>query len=738
MDVDSIDSRTTADDYGSSLSIWETVNIVESPRLTGLFGALSVFECEPFCLDCSNTTGPFDLQAELDQMERSLDSKAQDEDNGSSPSGAIVRLDSPIRKPKTLFVPTWTTQDGPSIGLSPFPTPTAKSNSPSHDFASPDTVPQLSEAECMAKMPKWNKMTPAGILDLADSMESIAEDYHNHQDYHSALLWYRRVIRLKKQKRARQLRPIETISACLNVIICLRSQGAYAEAQNLHRSLHEKISVLFPDDEVAISSRDTQAWLLGDFGDLEEEEAIRRNILQIQLSKFGPTSRQGLDAMRTLGSCLTRRKAFSQSEHLIRTVIQLESQLFGHRVSEEIHLRNSLIQQVDLAAVLNGTDRYLEAEQLFGYINKVFPNLTAMEDRRSDLYHLELAETLRLQGCLAESEKIYQDFLHHHGASLDPGRRAAIMQRLAMISEQTDRGSEAVAWQKTTFDLNVKAYGLEHRYSLASCMDLGNCYARQGLFDEAMLHFEQMISKIDLARKEGDDVPNVNVEKIRNWMMEVSTDRCKATGFGYAHKGMFDDAILHFQQHIEKLVRTQMDSCSFSDSHAAEKCIEYMKRCISYVLVRQDMASCQRAGFSYVDQGQFDEAILYYQQATTKVTEAQSTEPDKNMYSVYVENLQAWMSTAYAHKYLRSFREIGQGYADQGHFDQAVQYFRQAIDEIDLTQENLSHDPKECIEILKYWIHYTEQWKAESYKERGSENAFEEPGQNVEMEEGEA
>lgn len=64
--------------------------------------------------------------------------------------------------------------------------------------------------------------------------------------------------------------------------------------------------------------------------------------------------------------------------------------------------------------------------------------------------------------------------------------------------------------------------------------------------------------------------------------------------------------------------------------------------------------------------------------------------------------------------------------------------YRVYENEIDLTQENLSHDPKECIEILNYWIHYTEQWKAESYKERGSENAFEEPGQNVEMEEGEA
>lgn len=577
MDVNPSNTHTIADGCASSGSIWEAVNIVGSPRLTGLFGALSLYESEPFSLECPVTTGVFDLETELNEMERSQDSTAQGKNNGTSPSTALARLDFSSGEPKFLFMPTWITQDGPSIGLSPFPTPSAKSTSPNYDFSSPDKLTQISEAECIAKMRILSKITPGEIFDLADSMESIATYHYFLRDFQSALLWYRRIIRLKKQKRARQLKPIETIHAWLSVINCLRAQGAYGEAQNIHRGLHEKILVLFPDDEIVTRSRDTQAWLLGDFGNLEEEEAIRRNILQIQLSQFGPTSRQGVDAMCMLSLCLTGRRAFSQSEHLIRTALQLQSRLLRPGSSKKFDLMNVFDRHIELARVLNMANRYLEAEHLLRYINKVFPDLTAIQERRSSMYNFQLAENLRLQGRLAESEKIYQDLLHHQGASLNPGRRSHVMRGLAMISKETGRGSEAAAWYKTTFDLNIKAYGLEHRYSLASCMDLGYCYARQGLFDEAMLHFEQMISKIDLARKEGDDVPNVNVEKIRNWIMEVSTDRCKATGFGYAHKGMFDDAILHFQQHIEKLVRTQMDSCSFSDSHAAKKCIEYMK-----------------------------------------------------------------------------------------------------------------------------------------------------------------
>ena len=738
MDVNPSNTHTIADGCGSPPSIWKSIDIVGSPRLTGLLGALSLYESKPFTLDCSITTAVFDLETELDEMERSLDPNAQEKGDGSSSSTAVARLGVSSRQPNNLFIPLWTTQDRPSIGLSPFPANAADVKSPRYGFSSPDKLPRLSEAECMAKMPNWRKMTLTGILDLANSMWRIAHNYYELRDIRSALIWYRRIIRLKRQKRARQLRPTEIIDACLSVIICLRSQGACAEAQDLHRSLHGKILVLFPDDEIAINSRDTQAWLLRDFGDLEQEEQIRRELLQIQLSKFGPTSRRGEDAMCTLARCLAQRKAFTQSEHLIRTALQIQSQLLGHRLSKKNDLIEFFDRHVDLTTVLNRTDRYLDAEQILRYINKEFPDLTASGDGRSFNYYFELAETLRLQGRSAESEKIYQELLHHQGASLDPGRRANTLLQLAIISEQTDRGSEASAWYKTRFDLYVETYGLEHRYSLESCMDLGYCYKRQRLFDEAILHFEQMISKIDLVREEGDDTLNVNVEKIRGWIVKAGTERCKANGFNYADKEQFDEAILHFQQHIERLVEAQSSSGASHVCDAAENGIEHMKRCISYVLVRQGMASCQRAGFSYVDQGQFNEAILYYQQAITKFTEAQSIEPDKNLYSGCVESLQRWMSTACAHKYLRSLWEIGQGHANDGHYDQAVQSFRQAIDEIDLTQENLSHDPKECIEILKYWIHYTEQWKAESYKERGSENAFEEPGQNVEMEEGEA
>ena len=677
MDVDSADSRTTAADCGGFFSIWETVNIVGSPLLTGLFGALSLYECEPFSLDCSNTTGPCDVQAEMDEIERSLDSKALEEDKGSSTLGTIVRLDSSIPRPKTSFVPTWTFQDGPSIGLSPFPTPTARSNSAIYDFASPDKLLQLSEAECMAKMPEWRKMTPAGILDLAHRMWRIAHNYYQLHDFQSALIWYRRIIRLKKHKCARQLRPIDTVYACLNVIECLRHRGTYAEAETLHRGVHKKILALFPNDEVAIMSRVTQAFLLGDFGDFEEEESIRREILQIQLSKFGPTSRKGLEAMRTLGSCLTQRKAFSQSEHLICTALQLQSQIFGHRPPENDDLMDVFVQQIDLARVLNRSGKYLEAEKLLRYIGKVIPDLISIKDKRTFFYHFELAETLRIQGRFGESKKIYQDLLDHHGASLDPHNRAAIMQRLAIILEQSGRGSEAAALYKTSFDLRVEADGLEHKYPLQGCVDLGSCYVRQGLFDEAVSHYEQTISKIELLHKEGDNFLSENVEKMRGWIVEVNTDRCKANGFKYADREQFDEAILHLQHHIDKLVEIQMNHGMGPVHEAAAKGVKRVRRWIS----RMEMKQCKAVGFGLADKGLFIDAMLYFQQhiemlTVTHIDIAAGDVGESSAKSI--ERIKRWISTVTMNRY----KATGFDYASEGLFDEAIAHFHRAETEL--------------------------------------------------------
>ncbi|KAH7420221.1 hypothetical protein BKA64DRAFT_700222 [Cadophora sp. MPI-SDFR-AT-0126] len=770
MDVDPANGHMTADGNRTSFN-WELVDIIGSPRLTGLLGALSLFECEPFSLD-SPTSG-LDVEAALEELEMSPELDLQHEDVDPSISTAIARSNVFARKQNSAVIPLWTSQNGPSIGLSPFPKPAANAKASSYEYSISGRLPRFSEDDCMAKMRRWSKMKPVDIIDLADSMLLIGNRYCNLYDYHMALPWYRRIIRLKKHERFRHLNPGQTLIACLSVIICLLKQGNLAELRNLHQHVQETILALFPDSDILISSRETQAFLHGSFGEVLEEEAIFRELLQIRLSKFGITSRQGVVTLRMLADCLLRRNFHSQSEKLIRIIQHLGPQVPGYCLSGVTDRMDAFERQVDLVIISNETDRLLEAENLLQQINKVFPDLIAIEDRRSILYNFELARLLRFQGRILESEKILQDLLHHQEALLVPYHRAVIMRELATIAEQTGRWSEAKFWNKKTYVLYVEIYGLEHKYSMGSCWYLGRCYVKEGLFDEAVSHFEHAISKIGLLYEDGDDAPNENVEEIRGWLVHVDTESCKAIGFRNADQGQFDEALLHFQQHNEKLVEVQMDSGSGPVYDSATHGIERIKRCISIVkmdqckavgfdlagkglfekaishfqrieaeliaserngkeivpgsntqslervrrwittMVHQEMENCEKIGFDLVEHEQFDEAIVHFQQAITRVTNAETVEPSTDAYRGCVEKIQRWMSTAYAQKFLGSCWEVGMGFADEGFYDKALQHFQEAIDGIDPRQENGTHEPGECIEILQAWMQRVEERKAQ-------------------------
>ncbi|XMA07324.1 hypothetical protein WAI453_000115 [Rhynchosporium graminicola] len=176
------------------------------------------------------------------------------------------------------------------------------------------------------------------------------------------------------------------------------------------------------------------------------------------------------------------------------------------------------------------------------------------------------------------------------------------MSRLRDIAQDKGRKREAASWYAKCYVLNVETLGPGHKYSMSRCTDLGFCYSRQGLFDEAISHFEMAISKIERVRKENDDSLNLSVGKIRSWITTVKTDKCRATGFGYADQGCFDEATTHFEQAVSEL-RLHVGE----ENSPANKIERRIRRWIATV----GTDKCKAIAFSYADQGSFDEAIPY-------------------------------------------------------------------------------------------------------------------------------
>ncbi|KAH6713411.1 hypothetical protein BKA61DRAFT_675654 [Leptodontidium sp. MPI-SDFR-AT-0119] len=286
-------------------------------------------------------------------------------------------------------------------------------------------------------------------------------------------------------------------------------------------------------------------------------------------------------------------------------------------------------------------------------------------------YHYELGYTGILQGRLDESEKILQHLLQRQENFLTPSKRTDLMSKLAEIAEKTSRMREAASWYEKRYILRTGIFGIEHRYSLESCRDLGHCYADQGLFQEAIIHFQQAEAKLARARREDNE-----------------------------------------------------------DEHRFSKSIEKIQRWTSYV-VDDSMANCEKLGFDHVERGLFDEAILHFQEAIGRFSNTMCDANSTGAYDGCIEKLQSWLSTTYAQKSLQTCWDIGRGFADGGHFDKAILHFQHTIDRTGHTEGNGTHDPDECIEILQHWIQQLEQEKAEFLDGNTSVDLSDDSGQDI-------
>ncbi|KAH7350569.1 hypothetical protein BKA65DRAFT_241417 [Rhexocercosporidium sp. MPI-PUGE-AT-0058] len=729
MDIDPQFQHINRNPTQDLFNPWTMVDIINSPKLTGLLGALAIYECDSLALDLS--PGVPDLEDVFEVVEVTNELNALEGVSHSITSTEILPFRSPTPKQIFPIIPKWATQNKPSIGISPFPKSSPSAKPPSPDFSGFERPPRFSESECEAKMRRLKRMEPIDVLFLVDSMWSIATHYYRRRHYRSAEHWYRWIVTAKLQ--VRHQRQHETIKACLCVVACIDYQGRYADARAIHQDLHEKILRLFestPDHELTLNSRERLARLLASFGEWQQEEATRREILQAALNKNGIADSQCLEMMYMLASCLSRLKRYPQAEQLFRTSLHLGTQAQAHSPSDEHNRIKRLKLQIKLVEILNETGRYSEAKTLLQHIREKYSDLIAIDHSIYFEYYSALANTQRHSGRLDESENIFQDLLHRQEAFLTPSKRCDLMLKLAKIAHETGREREALSWYRKRFILEVDAYGIEHKYSLKSCIYLGYYYAKQGLFDDAISHFEQTISMIELLRKEGDGAPKESIDKIWGWMTRVITDKYEATGFDFVNRGLFEEAILHFLKAKAHLAGVERED-SYARLESSES-IERIQRCISYV-VEDQMAECMKLGFDYAERGLFDDAILHFHHTITKIAAFEDDHGSTGEYDGCTEKIRGWLSTTYALKSLDECKQIGMGYADEGHFDKAIQYFQQAIDGIDYTKESGSFDPNECVKILQDWIQQVEQEKATSLDERMSEQASDISGEDTVM-----
>jgi hypothetical protein len=485
---------------GHTFNPWLSVNFVDSPRLTGLIGALTIETCgnisdldltKPYSEEDENFEEPPKQHEEcvtLRQNQRHEAARAC-----HSVSFHIEELSTHFKKQEKRRMP------GPLDELWPFPR-TSHSRRPlvwnkTKHLAS-DYALKMKELECQTRLKGFKNMKRSEMVDLVGEMGSIGDRHSELEQYDLAETWCRRVVAYSLRIPSYQSSSI--LLAWLQVVHNLAFQGRVSEALELHRSLHLKIlSLVGPEHELGMISRVSVAEFYPDVGGCSSETAIYREILQCCLLQFGVRDKYTSSILLRLAKWLNSCGQYREAETILCVRVELDCEISDYNGEDFWVVLEALITLEKLARSLNKQKRFGDSAKVLQMIEARFGKLLDFSKEYCAGYYSEKAKLLEAKGQLAESEALLRAAL----AKLPPASQSAanLMEQLAcLLINTTDRKADALPWMEKVLLLSNQRYGVEHWYSRYCCKQLGSCYAQLGRYDDAIHLFQYMVAKLAL------------------------------------------------------------------------------------------------------------------------------------------------------------------------------------------------------------------------------------------------
>jgi tetratricopeptide (TPR) repeat protein len=271
---------------------------------------------------------------------------------------------------------------------------------------------------------------------------------------------------------------------------------------------------------------DLNAQILGDLGFAEEEETIRRQVLQMRLTTHGMKHPQTISALENLGSALDSLDRRGEAQQLMEVSLHFQLERLKDSGGSFQSRYQILWNVAMLAQILRGDWRYDESKNVLDFAHNSFADATRLRGMYSFEYHYERAFTYKLRKQFENSKKILRGLLKYHLNYMSPNMRRRVMQDLAEILMETGHHREAGSWYKKAYRLNLKMYGLTHEYTMCCCQDVGFCYADQSRYNEGKLFFEEVIEMLDSSSEDPNSRTSC-IREIDTWMEELEEMRAK-------------------------------------------------------------------------------------------------------------------------------------------------------------------------------------------------------------------
>ena len=161
--------------------------------------------------------------------------------------------------------------------------------------------------------------TQPGVI---ETMSDLAHVYFAQNKFVQVEYWYRKVVSIRQQRNEDGSLSILYTQTMLALVLCLL--GRPKEANKMHQKTHSVIIKKFgPDSTLMESSLLVLAGIARASGKHEEAEAIFRQLLQINLTTFGPKHPKTLGCISKFAEIIRKRYRYAESEKLQGIAVQL-------------------------------------------------------------------------------------------------------------------------------------------------------------------------------------------------------------------------------------------------------------------------------------------------------------------------------------------------------------------------------------------------------------------------------
>lgn len=376
-----------------------------------------------------------------------------------------------------------------------FPLSLSPSNSRNYTFSPSDLWTQL-QAQATELEDKFDKMkelfladTPAMIV----LIEDLGQVLYQVEKYKKAECHARDLARMYEATLGAN--HVKTLTARQRVVETLTAQGHLYECRQLNDKQYAVTSTwAHPHDPLAMRVLRSKAWLEEAFGRIEESEKLRREILQINLTTYGPRHADTMMSLSLLGHNLCKRKQ-EEGQLLLQTALQIS--IDEPSIKEEATCWVAL----NLSSSLLNLNRRESSEKSYNIatmaVERYSPLLGA---KMKQILQLEQrrAWTMFARGQLNESETLFRYLVSLYATEkVEANRRefANACDGLADVLRAMGQLDEATRWYEEAFQIRLSSEEAMQSATLSTCRKLAQCYQSDGRLGDALYVYSQMIEK---------------------------------------------------------------------------------------------------------------------------------------------------------------------------------------------------------------------------------------------------